>query len=100
MSESRNSKLHVPEIPGALISLDGELRFIPKEKERLRRYFTSVGIDVDHVRTVDQYRLARSAASPGFMDWLAAEIERKPMTPERWKLIEILRKPADPPTSG
>lgn len=100
MSEPGNSKPHVPGIPGALISLDGELRFVRNEKERLRRHFTSVGIDVDQVRTVEQYRLARSAASPGFMDWLAAEIERKPMTPERRKLIEILRKPIDSPTSG
>ena len=69
MSESRNSKPHVPDIPGALISLDGQLRLIAEEKERLRRYFTSAGIDVDQVRTVDQYRRARSAASPGFMDW-------------------------------
>ena len=100
MSESGKPKPFVPGIPGALVSLDGELRFVPEEKERLRRYFTSAGIDVDQVRTVGQYRLARSAASPGFMDWLAAEIERKPMTPERRKLIEILRKPVDSPTSG
>ena len=100
MSESGNSKPHRPDIPGALVSLDGELRLIAEEKERLRRYFASAGIDVDQVRTVDQYRLARSAASPGLMDWLADEIERKPMTPERRKLIETLRKPTDLPTPG
>ncbi len=98
MSESNNSILDAPKIPGALTSLDGKLRFTSEEKERLRRYFCAAGIDVSQVRTVDDYRQARNAASPGFMDWLAAEIERKPMTTEREQLIEILRAPPDPLT--
>ena len=99
MSESGEPKTQFSGVPGALVSLDGDVRFTSEEKERLRRYFSSAGIDVDQIRTIDDYRRARSATSPGFIDWLATEIARKPMTPERQQLIEILKKPSDPPTS-
>lgn len=96
MSKADISTSDLPKIEGALVTLDGKIRFTAEEKKRLRRYFSASGIDVGQIRTVADYHRARNAAAPGFMDWLAAEIERKPLTPERQQLIEILRAPTGP----
>lgn len=76
---------------GLLIADDGSVRFSARRKEELKGYFARAGINIDTIKTKDDYLQARKAASPYFEEWLESIVTSKPMTTERKMLLETLR---------
>lgn len=65
----------------------GNIRFTHKGINELSPYFEKAGIDIQSIRTVEQYQQAREAASPYFEEWLEDRTSEWPVTDE----YELLR---------
>ena len=76
---------------GLIVCDDGSVRFSSKRKKELARYFAIAGINIDTIKTKDDYLAAREAASPYFLQWLESIVKQGEMTLERQLVIAILR---------
>ncbi len=68
--------------PDYLADTEGRLRFTKAGRKMLAPYFAMAGIDIRQIKTVDDYRRARAAASPYFTAWLRQRAMQWPDRPQ------------------
>lgn len=80
------------EADGLILADDGSVRFTGRHKKEMASYFEMAGINIDDIKTKDEYVAARKAASPYFEEWLQSVIARRGVgrNLERDLLIAVL----------
>ena len=71
------------------VNSEGQLTFTEQGITEYRRYFGKLGIDIRNIKSLDDFRKARQAASPFFEERLVAKIKKSERTLERRLLIAI-----------
>ena len=71
------------------VNSEGQLTFTEQGIAEYRSYFGKAGIDIRNIKSLDDFRRARQAASPFFEDRLVAKIKNGEKTLERRILIAI-----------
>ena len=67
----------------------GELTFTEQGIAEYRSYFGKAGVDIRNIKSLEDFRRARRAASPFFEDRLVAKVKKGEKTLERRLLIAI-----------
>ena len=65
------------EADGLIIADDGSVRFTGRHKKEMASYFEMAGINIDDIKTKDEYVAARKAASPYFEEWLQSVVAKR-----------------------
>lgn len=71
-----------------LKSTNGTIAFNSEAKHELAEYFSMAGINLDSIKTHDDYLRARKKASPYFMEWLSLRAEQWPKDNEQYTLLK------------
>ena len=71
------------------VNSEGELTFTEQGIAEYRSYFGKAGVDIRNIKSLEDFRRARRAASPFFEDHLAAKVKNGEKTLERRLLIAI-----------
>jgi hypothetical protein len=71
------------------VNSEGELTFTEQGIAEYRSYFGKAGVDIRDIKSLDDFRRARRAASPFFEDRLVAKVKKGEKTLERRLLIAI-----------
>ena len=71
------------------VDSEGRLTFTEQGIAEYRSYFGKAGIDIRNIKSLDDFRRARQAASPFFEKRLIAKVKNGEKTPERRLLIAI-----------
>ena len=66
-----------------------ELKFTEQGIEEYRSYFGKAGIDIQTIKTLEDFRRARRVAAPYFEERLIAKVKKGEKTLERRLLIAI-----------
>ena len=73
--------------PYYLTGINGKLRFTRHGRRELGPYFAMAGIDINVIKTEDEYFKARRQASPYFLEWLKMRAGSWPNT-EQFQLLK------------
>ena len=65
------------------VNSEGELTFTEQGIAEYRSYFGKAGVDIRNIKSLEDFRRARRAASPFFEDHLAAKVKKGEKTLER-----------------
>ncbi|WP_232426042.1 hypothetical protein [Teredinibacter turnerae] len=71
-----------------LKSTNVTIAFNSEAKRELAEYFSMVGINLDSIKTHDDYLRTRKKASPYFMEWLSLKAERWPENNGQYQLLK------------
>lgn len=71
-----------------LKSTTGTIAFCEEAKSELSEYFSMAGINIDSIKTHDDYLPARKKASAYFMEWLSLKAEEWPDDNEQYALLK------------
>ncbi len=71
------------------LNSEGQLTFTEQGIAEYRSYFGKAGIDIRDIKSLEDFRRARRAASPFFEDRLVAKVSKGEKTLERRLLIAI-----------
>jgi len=71
------------------VNSEGQLTFTEQGIAEYRSYFGKAGVDIRNIKSLEDFRRARRAASPFFEDHLAAKVKKGEKTLERRLLIAI-----------
>ena len=71
------------------VNSEGELTFTEQGIAEYRSYFGKAGVDIQNIKSLEDFRRARRAASPFFEDHLVAKVKKGEKTLERRLLIAI-----------
>ena len=76
---------------GIIIGDDGSVRFTGRYLQELTDYFATADIDIQTIKTKEDYLNARRAASPYFEQWIAKKVESGTLSTERSLLLATLK---------
>ncbi len=71
-----------------LKSTTGTIAFNSEVKSELAEYFSMAGINLDSIKTHDDYLQARKEASPYFWEWIKSKTEDWPEDNEQYQLLK------------
>ena len=76
----------MPYLPYYLYDLHGSIRFTEKGRNELGRYFDMAGVNINEIKTVEDYLFMRKTAAPHFINWLEDRADQWPDT-EQFRLL-------------
>ncbi len=76
---------------GLLVAPDETIRFTKNDRPKYARHFAKAGIDINQVKTLEQFDLAWDKARPYFFEFLASLTDHRPPSIERDLLIATVK---------
>ena len=71
-----------------LKSTNGTIAFNSEAKRELTEYFSMAGVNIESIKTYEDYLKARKKASPYFKEWLLFRAEEWPEENEQYRLLK------------
>ncbi|NOS74911.1 MAG: hypothetical protein HOP36_10335 [Methyloglobulus sp.] len=71
------------------VNSEGQLTFTEQGIAEYRSYFGKAGVDIRNIKSLEDFRRARRAASDFFDNRLVEKVKKGEKTLERWLLIAI-----------